>query len=195
MIRYNNILCVSYSELVPSLVSFHAFRKAIERGKINRVRRASFETPALIEVASLPEKILAKLREKYGENFDRAAETDSLEGYYSLSQEALDFYRSWKTTDGQRLSEKLIEEYTTNASVLIALRKYYNYRFTYIKSRGGSVSGLWRNVSAIINCLPIDTTLDISLPPSLDTGHINKDCSSFLCQLYRFYLVQPLTYT
>ena len=68
MIRYNNILCVSYNEIVPSIYSFDAFRKAIERGKINRVRRASFESPALIEVASLPEKILSKLREKYGES-------------------------------------------------------------------------------------------------------------------------------
>lgn len=153
MIRYNNILCVSYNEIVPSIYSFDAFRKAIERGKINRVRRASFESPALIEVASLPEKILSKLREKYGENFDKAAETDSLEGFYKLSQEALEFYRNWKTTEDLRLSDKLIEEYTVNASVLIALRKYYNYRFTYIKSRGGSTSGLWKNVSAIVSCL------------------------------------------
>ena len=150
---YNNILCVSYSEIVPSIYSLDALRKAIERGKINRIRRASFETPALIEVASLPEKIQSKLREKYGSDFAKAADTDTLEGFYSLSQDALDFYRSWRTADGTRLSEKLIEEYTINASVLTALRKYYNYRFTYIKSRGGSVSGLWKNISAIVSCL------------------------------------------
>lgn len=152
---YNNILCISAGELIGSLMSKPNYDALCCRGKINRVRRASFESPALIEVASLPEKILSKLREKYGENFEKAAETDSLEGFYKLSQEALDFYRNWKTSEDTRLSEKLIVEYTTNASVLIALRKYYNYRFTYIKSRGGSTSGLWKNVSAIVSCFKL----------------------------------------
>ena len=88
---YNNILCVEYNSIVPGFLTKESCNKYIQRGKINRVRRASFESPALIEVASLPEKILSKLREKYGENFDKAAETDSLEGFYKLSQEALEF--------------------------------------------------------------------------------------------------------
>lgn len=154
MLLYNNILCISAADLIEqSFLTKNMYDNYCKRKQINRVRRASYESPALIEVASLPEKILAKLRQRYGENFDRVADSYSLEARYSLSQDALQFYRNWLTSDGCHLSKRLIEEYSINASLLIALRQYYNDRLTYIKSRGGSTAGLWKNVSDIVNAL------------------------------------------
>lgn len=151
---YNNILSISYSELISNnLLSYSTIEKYLQRKKINRVRRASFESPALIEVASLPEKILVKLREKYGDNFELAADRDSLKAVYQRDSKALEFYRSWTKEDGSHLGASLIEEYTVNASMLKALRIYYNKRKSYIVSRGGTVKGLWANVAQILSTL------------------------------------------
>jgi hypothetical protein len=151
---YNNTLCITAGELVgDGYISRSSYDKFIQRGKINRVRRASFETPALIEVMSLPEKILSAIKAKYGENLELATEHHTLRSMYARSAEALEFYRNYMPDGQTSLGVKLIEEYTVNASLLIAIRKYYNSRATYIRSRGGSIGGLWKNVSDIVNSL------------------------------------------
>lgn len=149
---YDSILCITHSELAGYL-SAENIKKKIQRKQINRVRRASFESPALIEVASLPEKIQVKLREKYGDNFELAADRDSLKVIYQRDAQALEFYRAWTKDDGSHLGAALIEEYTVNASMLKALRIYYNKRQSYIVSRGGTIKGLWANVAHILSSL------------------------------------------
>lgn len=151
---HNNILCISASELsLQGYLSMNNIKILVHRKRINKVRRASFESPALIEVASLPEKIQVKLREKYGDNFELAADRDSLKGIYQRDAQALEFYRAWTKDDGSHLGAALIEEYTVNASMLKALRIYYNKRQSYIVSRGGTVKGLWANVAQILTSL------------------------------------------
>lgn len=203
---YKNILCVQYLEIVPSILSKDAYKRQVKSKKINRVRRASFESPALIEVASLPEKIQAKLREKYGENFELAADRDSLASIYRRDAMALEFYRAWTKEDGSHLGASLIEEYTVNASMLAALRIYYNKRASYITSRGGTTKGLWANVAHIISSLK--STTGHTLPEnhrrlkqkleefekrgyaSLVSGKVGNSNKDLLCAEAKLWLLQ-----
>jgi len=75
---YNNMICVSFDAILTTgSISYKALSLKIFRKKINRVRRACRNNPALIEYASLPPIVKIALSARFGnpepkEDWERA---------------------------------------------------------------------------------------------------------------------------
>lgn len=161
---YNNTLCISVDELTDGIMSYPAYKKYSSRKQINRVRRASFQTPALVEVKSLPSRILAMVRERYGE-LEHASAKYTIKGVYQVDQEARKFYSQHLLISGDHLPADKIEEYTANASMLKAIKVLVNDRTAFVKALGGITKGMWPQISAAVNASAYgDDPIKHSLP-------------------------------
>lgn len=139
---YNNVLCVSGSELFSAGIKAGTYNSWATRGKINVIRRACYATPALIEFNSLPTPARSVITEKYGEIEDamkRKAFKDSIK----TDAAALRFYSEFCLADGRKLTPDKIAEYTINASVLNRVNEIINNRVVLRKALGGSVRDVW----------------------------------------------------
>jgi hypothetical protein len=122
---YNKMVCATFGDLVPQVTTYNTLKSLVIRGNINRIKRGGGEgSRALIVYDSLPEKYRRRYEEKYGDPVELIREAmknrvkikidDNAREYY----EAFDYHLKGILT---HLSEKLIEEYTVNASVLNVL--------------------------------------------------------------------------
>ena len=147
---YNKTLCVTFEELtggdVP-VIKGNTLVQNVCRGNIQCARQGKGEgNYALYVYASIPKKYRMKFEEKYG-NPEEVLERQKLRDYVEYDDEARCFYESFEyDLNGvqTRLSEKLIDEYTENASVLRMLQLRMNeLQATRHALGGGRSSDLW----------------------------------------------------
>lgn len=147
---YNRTLCVTYEELTGGdmpVIAPATLRQNMRRGNIACARSGKGEGRyALYVYASLPVKYKMIFEEKYGHPEDVLQEQE-LRAWVTEDSEARAFYESFEyELNGikTRLSQKLIDEYTTNASVLDSLRTYMNKLSSTRHALGsGRQSDLW----------------------------------------------------
>ncbi len=152
---YKRILCVTFEELTGGeqpIVTGQTLMKNVQRGNIRCARRGGGEnTVALYEYASLPLKYKMKFESRYGKP-DDILKAQELRDTVRIDEEAREFYESFEyDLNGvqTRLSEKLIQEYTMNASVLGMLWKRMNELVATSNALGnGRRSDLWDIVFA-----------------------------------------------
>lgn len=146
---FNKILCVTYEELTGGdspIITPCTLRQNMRRGNITSVHRGGGEGgQALYAWSSLPEKYKERFTAKYGnpEEIMRDAMTkDSVR----LDAEARVWYENFRyEKNGEQvgLTDKLIEEYTINASVLSELLKLMSERRAMRQSLNAPVGGAW----------------------------------------------------
>lgn len=147
---YNKILCVTFEELTGGdepVIKGDTLIKNVNRGNIQCARQARGEgNYALYVYASLPKKYRMRFVEKYGDPKD-VLERQELKDYMQVDEEARKFYESFEyDLNGvqTRLSQKLIDEYTQNASVLkMLLARMNDLQATTHALGGGRRSDLW----------------------------------------------------
>ena len=146
---FNKILCVTSQELTEgSNPVFNAGTLNVyaSKGKIVRVHRYGGEGGYVIYAwSSLPNKYKERYMERYGdpEELMKAAMT---ENRVCLDGEARSWYENFcyeKNGQEEHLTEKLIEEYTINASVLKELLRLMAQRRALRQSLNGSTAGAW----------------------------------------------------
>ena len=147
---YNKILCVTFEELTGGeepVIIRDTLRTNVRRGNIQCARQGKGEgNYALYVYASLPKKYRMRFVEKYGDPKE-VLERQELRDYVQVDEEARRFYESFEyDLNGvqTRLSQKLIDEYTQNASVLKMLQARMNeLQATTHALGGGRRSDLW----------------------------------------------------
>lgn len=147
---YNKILCVTFEELAGGdepVIKGDTLIKNVGRGNIQCARQARGEgNYALYVYASLPKKYRMRFEEKYG-NPNEILERQELKDYMQVDEEARRFYEAFEyDLNGvqTRLSQKLINEYTQNASVLKMLQERMNeLQATTHALGGGRRNDLW----------------------------------------------------
>ena len=124
---FNNEICVTYEELTSGddpVISYQTLRKNITRGNIKTAHRGGGEgSRAKILYSSLPEKYKARFVDKRGDPVEILKEQRMRDGV-KTDEKARAFYEGYRyEMNGVEtsLSDKLIAEYTLNASVLNAL--------------------------------------------------------------------------
>lgn len=145
---YNKTLCVTFEELTDGgIISGSTLMKNVQRGNIQCARQGKGEGRyALYVYASLPKKYRMVFEQKYGDPAEllRARE---LRDRVKEDGDARAFYESFEyDLNGvqTRLSEKLIDEYTCNASVLNLLCRRMNELTATTNALGGGRRGdLW----------------------------------------------------
>ena len=136
---FNRVLCVNYQDMQP-IVSYNALRQLAVRGRIKNMRPGKGEgNYALFSYDSIPVRYKEEYEKKFGnpyKNMELQKKKDSMK----MDPEAREFYEAYiyeKNGEETRLSTKLIDEYTLNASVLRTLIHSYNERMGLKKALGG----------------------------------------------------------
>ena len=147
---FNKILCVTFDELAGGdnpVITGPTLMKNVQRGNIQCARRGGGEcTIALYVYASLPVKYRMKFEEKYGKPAD-VLKQQELKDWVREDGKARKFFEVFEyDLNGvqTRLSQKLIDEYTSNATVLGLLwQKMNELTATTHALGGGRRSDLW----------------------------------------------------
>lgn len=146
---YNNILCVSYGELTGgdnAVMPVSTLEKSLARGRVQRARRGGGEgSGALIVWASLPEKYRVRFVERIGDPAE-VLKKEQMKKEVVEDSAARDWYAGF-TYDlngvQTHLTDKLIDEYTHNASVLRLLIRQMGDREALSKALNNRRGDLW----------------------------------------------------
>src|SRR5690606_37650625 len=112
---------IKRNERTLGLTSYEAIRKKYMRNPELKLKDGRGEgNEALIKWVELPHDWREKCRKAFGDPELDAVPT-LLEKHYHRDPKAADFYANWKRPDDRNLDYNLIQEYTTNASVLNAV--------------------------------------------------------------------------
>lgn len=157
----DNKLCISAPELVISssnphgIISSALYNKLTGLKQINVVRRGCRNTPALIEIASLPQRFRSKItiEEK---SMEMSAAVKNIREKLFAKPEAAQFFTRFRLSDGRALKPKHIQEYCNNAMILDALIKLF-------AAKGGKV-GFWERSGKAIQNPSIKDEFPNSLP-------------------------------
>ena len=147
---YNKTLCVTFSELTNGdtpIIRRSTLLSNVQRGNIQCARQGKGEgNYALYVYASLPMKYRMMFEAKYGKPAD-VLKAQELKEWVKEDGDARAFYEAFEyDLNGvqTRLSQKLIDEYTSNASVLKMLCERMNVLTSTTHALGGGRRGdLW----------------------------------------------------
>ena len=143
---YNKILCVSYGELTAGILARNTLRSNITRRNIECVRRGGGEgREALYAWDSIPAKYKRLFVEKYGDPVEKVKH-EMAQKSLRLDAKAREFYENYtyeRYGERQHLTEKLIEEYTVNASVIRMLIRRMNECKATRATLGMKMGGVW----------------------------------------------------
>ena len=147
---YNKTLCVTFSELTNGdtpIIRRSTLLSNVQRGNIQCARQGKGEgNYALYVYASLPMKYRMMFEAKYGKPAD-VLKAQELKAWVKEDGDARAFYEAFEyDLNGvqTRLSQKLIDEYTSNASVLKMLWERMNELTSTTHALGGGRRGdLW----------------------------------------------------
>ena len=147
---YNRTLCVTFDELTNGdspIIKADTLRQNMKRGNIQCARQGKGEgNYALYVYASLPMKYRLMFEAKYGKPAD-VLKAQELKEWVKEDDQARAFYEAFEyDLNGvqTRLSQKLIDEYTQNASVLRLLWERMNELTATTHALGGGRRGdLW----------------------------------------------------
>lgn len=147
---YNKILCVTFAELTGGrdpVMKANTLKCNVQRSNIACARRGGGEgTQALYVWSSIPEKYRRRFVATYGDPEEKMREAMT-KASIKIDAKAREYYEAYTymDKDGQErhLTEKMIEEYTINASVLGELEKMAARRQTIRSSLNAPMSGAW----------------------------------------------------
>ena len=146
---YNKMLCVTREELcmgTDPVMKQGTFNTNLYRGHLVSVNNGGGEgNYTLYAWSSLPEKYRKRYMERYGDPEQKMKEA-MLKDRIRLDGEAREWYEAFtyeKNGKQEHLTEKLIEEYTINASVLKELLKMMAQRQAIRQSLNASTGGAW----------------------------------------------------
>lgn len=140
----NNVVCVSYSELVGSgIMTLDNLKKMVARCKIKKVVSGGNGREAQIDYKSLPFEIQKSVDEICGrlsycnELFKQAVETN---------YKAREFFAHYVLADGRFLPFDIQEKYSRNVEVLDALIKISNDSRAFGRALQNINKNLWANI-------------------------------------------------
>jgi hypothetical protein len=184
----NNILVVTYDELVPRFYKSVVYLcVALDRAKkrgfgLKRVARGHNGGQALILFDSLPEKIRTQMD-------DPRVGRHVLESFFEVDGEAVNFYQSFRFGDGRSISEGNDEGerdlqgiYVCNASVIKAVMKLKTARINEIITKGHRPKKIWEtlcnDVTTFKSVLKRKHDLECNLPPGVK--RFEEKCKKFM---------------
>lgn len=154
---YNNILTLPANWLTEQIISYDNYKKLCARNVLHRVRDGKGAgNYALVEFDSIPERFRSQVVKQLGAPPKQAAEHRILQ-YYKTDYAAIDFFATYELEDGRNLSPAHQEEYTANAQMLNAVDLYMKEMAAFRKSRGGSITTIWRDAAEAVKAVKAQT--------------------------------------
>jgi hypothetical protein len=145
---YNNKLCVSAGELIGEIMTKSCYDQMKYKEKINVLRRGCYDTPALIEFASLPVKYKNEYVRIYGDPCQLNKHTE-FKKYLVDDFKAFEFFSNYQLADGRLLPDDKVQEFVNNAKVLNALHNIANDTRALRRALNNQTTGIWNALATI----------------------------------------------
>lgn len=158
---YNNILCLTYNELMELGVTKCIYDKMLQRGKLKQARRACYGNSALVAYDSLPDRIKTDAISRFGNPY-QDAQYSFFKQHCEPSIEARQHFAKYLVGGVKNLPFEVQELYANNVMVIKAIRSVVNNRKALIKALGNTGGNIWQQVSDVVNALR--TVLNHDLP-------------------------------
>ena len=143
---YNRTICCTFADF-EGICTEHALQCRIKTGTVTRVRKGGGEgRPALIEWASLPERLKRAYIDRHGDP-TQAMQQKIVRASLVPDASARDYYEHFTYQLGPQtvhLSADLIELYTTNATVLQELIRRNKERMAMRRALGNGAGEVWQ---------------------------------------------------
>ena len=161
----NNIICVSYSELVDSeIMTKDNYDKMRSRGRLKSIVRGGNGREAMIEFSSLPIDIKNSVVEMFGDPTKSYAR-DVFAMAVKTDYKARKYYSDYVLADGRFLPFEVQEQYGRNVDVMNVLIRFNNKSSAFQRALGGSARGLWNSLANTCNELSIELNHDLPRNP------------------------------
>lgn len=118
---YENILCISHTELVNGIMADYTIKNLRRARKIDQVRRGCNGTPALFSVDSLPLKYKTEVYKRYPDFEEQAQSKPFLENIVPDGN-AIDNYAGYVLPNGRNLDPEKQAEYANDCAIMNAFR-------------------------------------------------------------------------
>ncbi|MGM9759694.1 MAG: hypothetical protein ACI30I_06210 [Parabacteroides sp.] len=120
-----------------------------KRNQLNVVRRGCRNTPALVDVESLPKRYLDKLVETVGD-LRQLVKKDTFADRVVPDPAAMQYFQGFRTVTGKELPDDKIQEYYANAIILNAISSALADKQAKSGLTGGRKSGFWEAAAVTI---------------------------------------------
>lgn len=118
----NGKICISHAELTGRIITTANLKALMRKGQVVQIRKGGNGRTALYAVDSFPMKWLTKIYQRWPDLQERA-ESKEFVDTIGPDAKALDFFQSYKLSDGRNLPEDKVLEYASNAAVMNAFRR------------------------------------------------------------------------
>jgi hypothetical protein len=127
------------------LIGERALQLRIKRKNIIRLRHQAPGYPMLVLWSSLPVAWQDLLTKGFGEP-QKQVRRSLFKQHYVRDARFFDEYSSYRFPDGSGLPDEKVDEYTVNASVLVAMQTIYDRRRKYRRELRHTAGGAWKSV-------------------------------------------------
>jgi len=180
---YNNTLCIEAGWLIEEgILSEFNYRNLTIRGKIDVVRRACLNTPALVAYDSIPDRFKKMIIALIGDPYKVVVKSKLL-ATITPDPKALTFFRDeYMLENGEPLPADVQKEYCTNAEILNAIHAIVSERKPNAKKLNGSAKGIWTEMAKAV--LNLDKTeFKHTLPTN--ERRLQDKCKKYLNEGYK----------
>ncbi len=189
MLEYygNDTLCIHGGWLIDAgIVSQTNYKLLIFRNKMHRLQRGGNGRKALIEYASIPLRFRQLIEQKLGYDPTKRGKHQEFRRYLKIDKEAVSFFANYQTQTGQPLHIDRQREYHQNAMFLNALHSDYNNILGKRRAMAGRTSGIWENLTDVINDLRDEYRHTLpSNPVRLKSRHILYQNEGYTSLIHR----------
>ncbi len=126
------------------------------RKKLNRIKKGGNGRSALVEWESIDISIRERIIEQIGYDPKDRGKPNSFKDSIVIDTEAKEFFEEYRKSNGERLSERQIKQYTARASVFNAIKDLLEERARLRSAFGKGPAQLWKNIAKALTELPQD---------------------------------------
>jgi len=152
MERFEGRIALAGHEVINVIMSNYDYKNYKHSGKIQILRRACRNTPALIDYDNLPHHLKAKVHEVYGDPV-KILKKNQLTELITPDYSAAKFFKEYLTGDETGLTAEKQTEYAANATVLNAVGRLFEKETGHNKRLSVPVKGIWTKISDLVNTL------------------------------------------
>lgn len=152
---YQNKLCIEAGWLynTAKVLTKSNYHYLCRKGLINVVRRACKGTPALVEYESIPNRFQIKIIEFLGCDPYKKVKVSKFEDHIRPDVSAVEFFSSFKLSDGRNLPEDTQKEYVATAEVLNAIKQIAGSQSARRRALGNKTGQLWKRLPDIVQSI------------------------------------------
>lgn len=151
---YNNTLCVQGGWLIEALnLTINTYWSYCKRKHLNVFRKGGNGRSALIQFDTMRQDIKEKVIQIAGNPYELHKNQEFINSIIT-DQQAVQFYNSFRLSNGEALPDTNIAQYVIEASILNAVGVWVETKKGRLKIMGGRTNQVWSKVAEIVSSLP-----------------------------------------